>query len=186
MSQPSFRLCVFCGSQSGLGPEYVEAARRFGRALAARSIDLVYGAGSVGLMGILAETVLAEGGRAVGVIPEFLATSELMHQGLSETHVVATMHARKALMAELADAFVALPGGCGTLEDLLEAITWAELRIHDKPVGLLDVRGFFAPLMAQLGHCEEEGFLPIAVRRRLVVDRDPERLVGTLLGRLSR
>ena len=186
MFPPSARLCVFCGSQSGLGPEYVEAARQFGRALVARRIELVYGAGSVGLMGVLAETVLAGGGRAVGVIPKFLATSELMHPGLSETHVVDTMHTRKALMAELSDAFVALPGGCGTLEEVLEAISWAQLRVHDKPVGLLDVQGFFAPLMAQLGHCEEAGFLPADVRRRLVVDRDPERLVETLLARLAR
>jgi uncharacterized protein (TIGR00730 family) len=146
----------------------------------------VYGAGSVGLMGVLAETVIAGGGRVVGVIPKFLATTELMHPGLTETHVVDTMHERKALMAELGDAFVALPGGYGTLEEVLEAITWVQLRIHDKPVGLLDVQGFFAPLVAQLAHCEREGFLAPAERRRLVVEQDPDRLLTALGARPAR
>jgi uncharacterized protein (TIGR00730 family) len=180
MSRPSTHLCVFCGSHAGHSPEYAEAARALGRALVLRGIGLVYGAGSGGLMGVLADTVLAGGGCAVGVIPTFLATAELMHRGLTETHVVGTMHARKALMAELSDAFVALPGGYGTMEEVLEAITWQQLRIHEKPVGLLDVGGFFRPLVSQLDHCEKEGFLASAERRRLVVDADPDRLLARL------
>ena len=153
------RACVFCGSHTGLDARHAQAARALGRELAARNIELVYGAGSVGLMGILATSTLEAGGRVTGVIPEALATRELMHPDLTATRVVADMHARKATMAELGDAFIALPGGYGTLEELFEVTTWAQLGFHTKPVGLLNSASFFEPLLAMLDHAAAEGFL---------------------------
>src|SRR5437764_11905067 len=153
------RLCVFCGSNAGGRPAYAEAARRFGAALAARGLGLVYGGGHVGLMGVLADAVLGAGGEVYGVIPRQLADKELAHRGLTRLEVVETIHARKARMAELSDGFVALPGGYGTLDELFEILTWAQLGIHAKPVGLLDVEGFFTPLLAWVRHACAEGFL---------------------------
>src|SRR5262249_55489848 len=136
-------VCVFCGSSSGARPEYADAARRLGSALAARGLEAVTGAGHIGLMGVLADATLAGGGRVVGVIPRALVQRELAHQGLSELLVVETMHQRKALMADRADAFAALPGGYGTLDELFEVLTWAQLGLHARPVGLLNVAGYF-------------------------------------------
>jgi uncharacterized protein (TIGR00730 family) len=153
------RVCVFCGSNEGARPEYAAEARALGAELAARKIELVYGGGSVGLMGVLAEAVLAAGGSAIGVIPGPLATKELAHTGLTELRVVASMHERKATMTALADGFIALPGGLGTLEELFEVLTWAQLGIHQKPVGVLDVCGYFAGLRATLAHGVREGLI---------------------------
>ena len=152
-------VCVFCGASSGHDPAYALAARRFGEVLAQRGIELVWGAGNVGLMGVLADAVLSHGGRAVGVIPDFMVERELVHTAASEILIVDSMHARKAAMAERADAFVALPGGFGTLDELFEILTWAQLHIHSKPIGLLNVQGFFDPLLAMVRHMSREGFI---------------------------
>ena len=143
----------------GVDPAYRESARETGAWLAAEGIELVYGGGNNGLMGVLADAVLAGGGRVTGVIPDFLLAKEVGHQGVQELVVVSTMHERKARMASLADAFVALPGGCGTLEELFEILTWAQLRLHAKPIGLLNVKGFYDPLLQMLDHALAEGFL---------------------------
>ncbi|WP_137009804.1 TIGR00730 family Rossman fold protein [Aquitalea aquatilis] len=153
-------VCLFCGSNKGQRPEYITAAAAFGRTLAEQGITLVYGAGKVGLMGVAADAALAAGGKVIGVIPEFLKAKEVAHLGLTELHVTDTMHQRKALMAELADGFVALPGGFGTFDELFEILTWAQLAVHDKPVGLLDVAGFYQPLLALTRHAVDEGFVP--------------------------
>jgi uncharacterized protein (TIGR00730 family) len=153
------RLCVFCGSSTGRQPVYADAARALGEALARRGLGLVYGGGSVGLMGVLAEAALGAGGEVIGVLPRGLASKELAHDGLSQLHLVDTMHERKALMASLADGFVALPGGLGTLEELLEVFTWAQLGIHRKPVGLVNVAGYWDHLLALLAHAVGEGFV---------------------------
>ena len=152
-------VCVFCGASSGHDPAYALAARRFGEVLAQRGIELVWGAGNVGLMGVVADAVLSHGGRAVGVIPDFMVERELAHTAASEILIVDSMHARKAAMAERADAFVALPGGFGTLDELFEILTWAQLHIHSKPIGLLNVQGFFDPLLAMVRHMSREGFI---------------------------
>src|SRR5512146_1988331 len=144
------RVCVFCGSSPGSNPIYLEAARAMGRTLAGRGLGLVYGGGSVGLMGALADAALAAGGEVVGVIPRALQLRELAHGRLTTLHVVGSMHERKARMAELSDAFAALPGGMGTLEELAEILTWAQLGLHARPCGVVDVAGYFAPLLAFL------------------------------------
>ena len=174
------RLCVFCGSSAGSPPIYAEATRQMGQALAARDLGLVYGGGHVGLMGILADSVLASGGSVIGVIPQALVDKELAQAGLTELHVVTTMHQRKALMADLADGFMALPGAFGTADELFEILTWAQLGLHAKPIGLLNVAGFFDPLRAWLDHTVREGFLRSAHRRLLLEAEDPERLLDLL------
>lgn len=153
------RVCVFAGSSTGARPDYADAARALARELTRRRIGIVYGGGSVGLMGVLADTALADGGEVIGVIPRGLASRELAHAGLTEQRVVGSMHERKATMAALVDAFVALPGGLGTLEETLEVLTWSQLGIHAKPVGLLDAAGYYAGLRAFLGHAVAEGFV---------------------------
>jgi uncharacterized protein (TIGR00730 family) len=153
------RICVFAGSSTGGRPEYAEAARALAAELARRGFGLVYGGGSVGLMGVLADTALAHGGEVIGVIPRPLATRELAHPGLSELRVVESMHERKALMASLVEGFIALPGGLGTLEETLEILTWSQLGIHRKPVGLLNVAGYFDALLRLLTHAVGEGFV---------------------------
>ncbi|HEV8141527.1 MAG TPA: TIGR00730 family Rossman fold protein [Methylomirabilota bacterium] len=158
------RLCVFCGSSVGARPAYAAAARAFGAALARRSIGLVYGGGSVGLMGALADAVLAERGEVIGVIPGPLASRELAHPNVTEMRVVGSMHERKATMASLADGFIALPGGLGTLEETLEILTWSQLGIHRKPVGVLNVEGYYDALLQLMSHAVREGF----VRREYV------------------
>ena len=174
------RVCVFCGSQSGRSPAHAAAARALGNELAARGIELVYGGGHVGLMGILADEVLACGGRAIGVIPRALLERELGHAGLTELHVVGSMHERKALMAELSDAFVALPGGFGTLEEICEAITWAQLGLQRKPCALLDVEDYWAPLVALFDQAVAAGFVEPASRALVLHEREPGRLLDAL------
>lgn len=153
------RLCVFCGSSAGARPEYAQMAENLGRVLASEGIELVYGGGRVGLMGILADGVIAGGGRVVGVIPEVLMASELAHTGVTRLEVVPDMHVRKARMAELSDGFIALPGGLGTFEELFEQLTWAQLGIHAKPAVLLDLLGFYEPLLELMRHAVDEGFM---------------------------
>lgn len=174
------RLCVYCGSSAGARPVYADAAEAFGRALAARGIGVVFGGGSVGMMGIVADAVLAAGGEAIGVIPHGLAAREVGHLGLTELHVVDTMHERKALMADLSDGFVALPGGLGTLEELMEVWTWAQLGIHRRPVGLLDVDGYFGGLLAFVDHAVREGFVRESHRALLLVGETPGGLLDML------
>lgn len=174
------RICVFCGSNRGGHPDYAAAARRIGRLLLHEELGLVYGGGNVGLMGIVADTVLGGGGEVVGVIPGFLKDLEVAHLGLSELHVVSTMHERKALMADLADGFIALPGGYGTFDELCEILTWAQLRIHTKPCGLLNVRGYFDHLLAQWGQSVEEGFLKPAHRGLLSASSDETELLALM------
>jgi uncharacterized protein (TIGR00730 family) len=176
------RVCVFCGSSPGRKPAYLEAARAMGRALARRGIGLVYGGGHVGLMGAVADAALAAGGEVVGVIPRGLQLRELAHEGLTTLHVVGSMHERKARMAELADGFVALPGGMGTLEELAEILTWAQLGLHARPCGLLDVAGYYDPLVAFLDRAVEEGFVRPDHRRLLVVAQDPDALLDAFAG----
>ena len=173
-------VCVFCGASSGHDPAYALAARRFGEVLAQRGIELVWGAGNVGLMGVLADAVLSHGGRAVGVIPDFMVERELAHTAASEILIVDSMHARKAAMAERADAFVALPGGFGTLDELFEILTWAQLHIHSKPIGLLNVQGFFDPLLAMVRHMSREGFITARHLALLQMKELPEELLDAM------
>lgn len=175
------RLCVFCGSNLGGRECYAEAARRVGELLARHKIGLVYGGGHVGLMGTLADAVLRGGGEVIGVIPQALVDKELAHERLTELRIVATMHQRKAEMADLADGFAALPGGYGTLDELFEILTWAQLGLHRKPVGLLNVDGFFTPLLAWLDHSIREGFIKEKHRGLLLTATEPEELLQKLL-----
>ena len=176
------RVCVFCGSKVGHNGLYRSTAESLGRLLVERGLGLVYGGGSVGLMGVIADTVLAAGGEVIGVIPEMLATKELLHTGVEDMHRMHSMHARKAKMAELADAFIALPGGYGTFEELLEMITWAQLGIHRKPVGLLNVAGYYDPLVQLVDHAISEGFIKSKHRQLIVVAREPAQLLDQLTG----
>ena len=173
-------VCVFCGAKPNVGAAYLEAARGFGGLLAERGSTLVFGAGRTGMMGAAADGAIAAGGRTVGVIPETLMDLELAHPALTELHVVQTMHERKGLMHELSDAFVALPGGLGTFEEILEALTWAVLKYHTKPVALLDVDGCWEALLAALDRAVEEGFFRADHRALLIVESDPERLYERL------
>ncbi|MEU6643729.1 TIGR00730 family Rossman fold protein [Saccharomonospora sp. NPDC046836] len=167
------RLCVFCGSSAGHDPGYAEGAAALGALLAERGIGLVYGGASVGLMGAVADATLAAGGEVIGVIPKHLMRVEIAHHGLTELHVVEDMHERKAKMAALADAFVALPGGAGTLEELFEVWTWAQLGLHAKPVGLLDAGGYYTKLAEFIEHMVAEGFLNTRSRGLITIDSDP-------------
>ena len=176
------RICVFCGASPGRGEGYRDLAGAVGRGLAERGIGVVYGGGRVGLMGALADAALAAGGEVVGVIPRRLVDRELAHPGLTELHIVGSLHERKARMAELADGFIALPGGLGTLEELSEVASWAQLDLHAKPIGLLGRDGYWAPLMAFLDRAVEEGFISTDHRRLLQVDAD----LDTLLARFDR
>jgi uncharacterized protein (TIGR00730 family) len=176
------RLCVFCGSKSGARPSYAEATRQLGEAIVRRGLGLVYGAGHVGLMGVLADAVLDAGGEVIGVIPQALVDKELAHVGLTAMHVVASMHDRKALMADLSDAFLSLPGAFGTADEFFEILTWAQLGMHAKPIGLLNVAGFFEPLLAWLDHTVSEGFLRERHRRLLMIGDDPEEMLDRLMG----
>jgi uncharacterized protein (TIGR00730 family) len=173
-------LCVFCGSAIGRRDDYASSARNLGRLLAERGTRLVYGGGNVGLMGVLADEVLRGGGQVIGIIPRHLVERELAHAGATEMRIVGSMHERKALMAELADAFVALPGGIGTFEELLEIMTWAQLGLHNKPIGLLDVCGYYRPLLALLQNAAHEGFLQPENQGLLIVATDPAELLERL------
>lgn len=174
------RVCVFCGSSEGSDPVYAEAAEALGDELTTRGYGLVYGGGQVGLMGVLSRRVMNRGGEVIGVIPKTLTEREVASEGVTRLHVVDTMHERKALMNELSSAFVALPGGFGTMEELFEVITWAQLGLHSKPFGLLDVRGFFAPLLAFLDHATEARFIRSEYRAMVASESDPASLLDLL------
>jgi len=173
-------VCVFAGARSPLDPTLLEAARTLGTGLAARGITLVYGGGARGVMGALADAALARGGRVLGVIPESMVAREWAHAGLTELHVVPDMHTRKAKMNALADAFVAMPGGIGTLEELFEIYTWSQLGFHDKPIALLDVASFYAPLLAMLDHMVAQQFLDRPARQALVAANSVDALLSWL------
>ena len=174
------RVCVFAGSSRGTDPAYADAAAALGDALVRRGLGLVYGGAHVGLMGVLADAVLAGGGEVIGVIPRGLARKELAHPGCTELRVVGSMHERKATMADCADAFVALPGGLGTFEELLEVLTWSQLGLHDKPVGVLDVAGYWRPLEALLDRATADGFVRPEHRARLLDATTPDALLARL------
>ena len=174
------RVCVFAGSAAGARAEYAEVARTLARALVARGLGLVYGGASVGLMGVLADAVLAAGGTAIGVIPRPLAARELAHSGLTELRVVESMHERKAVMASLSDGFVALPGGLGTLEETFEILTWIHLGIHRKPIGVLNAAGYWSPLRTLLEHAAREGFVAPEASRLLLFADTPDALLDGL------
>jgi uncharacterized protein (TIGR00730 family) len=177
----SNNVCIYCGSAVGKKAEYADSARRVGHALARQGFGLVYGGGRVGLMGIVADAVLAGGGRVIGVIPEPLATKEIAHDGLTELHVVADMHQRKALMARRAIAFLTLPGGIGTFEEFFETLSWAALGLHQKPLGILNVAGYFDPLLAMLEHAVTEQFVRPQHMKRLIIATDPEAIVNAIM-----
>jgi uncharacterized protein (TIGR00730 family) len=174
------RICVFCGSNSGTNPSYREAAVRLGGLLVERGIELVYGAGNIGLMGVLADAVLAEGGHVIGVIPEALMAKEVGHLGLTELRIVKSMHERKAIMSDLSDAFIAMPGGFGTFEEFCEVVTWSQLGIQSKPCGLLNVEGYYDPLLQLFDHAVGEGFLRQENRSLVLEDRNPEGLLAKM------
>lgn len=174
------RLCVFCGSNAGHDPIYMAAARLLGESLARNGIDLVYGGASVGLMGAVADSALAHGGRVIGVMPQALVDKEIAHNGLSDLRVVGSMHERKALMAELADGFIALPGGLGTFEELFEVWTWAQLGYHEKPCALLNAGGFYDKLTSFLDDVVERGFVKPVHRAMLIVESDPPALIEAI------
>ena len=162
------RICVYCGSNPGLRPIYAEAARDLAASLVRHELELVYGGADKGIMGVIADAVLEQGGKVHGVIPKMLCEKELAHQGLTKLHVVASMHERKTLMAALSDGFIAMPGGYGTLEEIIEIITWGKLKFHDKPCGLLNIDGYFDHLLRYLDHANAEGFLRDENRRMLL------------------
>jgi uncharacterized protein (TIGR00730 family) len=174
-------ICVFCGSRDGARPEYLQAAMAFGRELARREMTLVYGGGRIGLMGAMADAVLASGGSVVGVIPDFLGDREVAHTGLTECVLVDDLFERKAIMIERSDAFVALPGGIGTFDEILEVIAWRQLRQLRQPIGLLNVANFFAPWQDLLRHCVDEGFVSASELAHIVVDSDPIGLLDAML-----
>jgi uncharacterized protein (TIGR00730 family) len=173
-------VCVFCGSRMGARPEYLEGAKALGTEIARRGFTLVYGGTSVGLMGAVADAALAQGGKVVGVLPHVLRDREIAHKGLTELHLVDSMHTRKAMMAERADAFIAMPGGIGTFEELFEVTTWAQLGIHHKPIGLLNVADFYGPLLALMRRAVDEGFIPEARAQPFTCEASPAALMDAL------
>jgi uncharacterized protein (TIGR00730 family) len=176
----SGKVCVYAGSAPGALPSYTEAARDMAQALVRRGSGVVYGGGSLGLMGALADAALAAGGEVIGVIPRFLDDREVGHGGLTELHVTENMHDRKMLMAQLSDAFVVLPGGIGTLEEVVEMLSWSQLGLHRKPIGLLDTDGFWAPLIDLLDHMTTEQFVGLDHRRLLLSEREPDALLDAM------
>jgi len=174
-------LCVFCGSSPGAKPDYIAASEHLAEVMAEQGLSLVYGGAHVGIMGAVANRLLALGGKAVGVIPEALVELEVAHQGLTELHVVADMHERKAKMAELADGFVSLPGGLGTFEEMFEILTWAQLGFHDKPSALLNVAGFYDELLSFLDNARNEQFMKPAHRDLLIAGTDPNELIARMM-----
>jgi uncharacterized protein (TIGR00730 family) len=171
------RICVFCGSSPGLKPAYLDATVRLAETLAGRDIGLVYGGARLGLMGVLADSMLGFGGEVIGVIPRSLVEWEIAHTGLSDLRIVETMHERKALMAELADGFIALPGGMGTLEEFCEVLTWVQLGLHNKPCGVLDIEEFFAPLLTFFDHMVAQRFLRTEYRAAILAETEPDVLL---------
>lgn len=174
-------ICVYCGAASGISPGYTLAARELARVLVQHQINLVYGGGNIGLMGIIADEMLRLGGEVTGVIPQSLLALEVGHLTLTRLHVVHTMHERKAMMAALSDGFIAMPGGMGTLEELFEMLTWQQLELHQKPVGVLNVDGFYDGLLAFLDHTVQQGFLKPVHRSLLLTSTDPDDLVSQLI-----
>ena len=174
------RVCIFCGSSTGLRPEYRAAAEEIATRLAKRDVGIVFGGGCVGLMGVVADTALAHGGHVIGVIPSAMVAREIAHRGLPDLRIVASMHERKALMASLSDAFIALPGGFGTFEEFCEVVTWTQLGLHRKPCGLLNTAGYYDPLVALFDRAVADGFIGSENRQIVVADSDP----GTLIDRL--
>lgn len=174
-------VCVFCGSSPGIHEGYTHAAQAMGAAIASRGLELVYGGGAVGLMGVVADAALAAGGKVTGVIPEALMAREIGHTGLTDLRVVGSMHERKAMMASLSDVFVAMPGGFGTFEEFFEVVTWSQLGLHAKPAGLLNVEGFYDPLITFLDRATEAGFIKPPHRTMVLDDEDPVRLLQRLL-----
>jgi len=174
------RICVFCGSNAGARSEYAEAARALATVLAERKLGIVYGGGNVGLMGVLADAALEHGGEVIGVIPRKLVEKEVAHHGVTELRIVETMHERKALMNDLSDAFLALPGGFGTLDEFFEVLTWSQLGFHGKPCALLNVAGYYDGMLAMLDHAVTERFLRPAHRELIIADTDPLRLLQRL------
>lgn len=172
------RVCVFCGSNRGVKPEYLQAAEQTGQALVSRGLGLVYGGTSVGLMRAVADTVLDAGGEVIGVIPEALVGKEHAYARLDDLRIVGSMQARKAMMAELSDAFIALPGGLGTLDEIFEMLTWSQLGIHRKPCGLLDIEGYYGDLIAFLDHATSQQFIKPNHRAMILIDKDPSRLLA--------
>ena len=171
------RICVYCGSSTGESAVYASAARELAEVLVRHDIELVYGGASRGMMGIIADAMLESEGTVHGVIPRMLVEKEVAHPNLSEMHIVTSMHERKSMMAALSDGFIAMPGGFGTLEEIIEILTWGQLQFHDKPCGLLNVRGYFDHLLAFLDHAQEQGFVRAQNRRMLLCDADPAALV---------
>ena len=174
------RICVFCGSNKGAKPAYIEAAKSLGKVLVKKNIGLIYGGGKVGLMGVIADEVLAGGGEVIGVIPQSLVAREVAHQTVTQMHIVNSMHERKALMADLSDGFMALPGGMGPLDEFCEILTWAQLGIHQKPCGILNVENYFTPLLAMFDHAMREGFLRDTHRALVIEATEPETLLDLL------
>jgi uncharacterized protein (TIGR00730 family) len=179
-------ICVFCGSSTGRDPAYLAAAEKLGAAMARNNLRLVYGGGSIGLMGAVAKSVLAHGGAVTGIIPDFLLRREIMLEGVDDFHIVPDMHTRKMMMFERADAFVALPGGVGTLEEVVEQMTWAQLGRHRKPIVLADIGGFWSPLMHLLTHMSDEAFIRPGYEVKFQVARSPEEIVPLVLSTAER
>ncbi|WP_017727892.1 LOG family protein [Halalkalibacterium ligniniphilum] len=177
------RIAVFCGSSSGRDPIYVNEAKNLGKLLAAKGIGLVYGGAVVGCMGAVAEGVMAGGGEVIGVMPKKLANIELAHHGLTELHIVETMHERKAMMAELSDAFIALPGGAGTLEEWFEVFTWAQIGYHQKPCSLLNVNGYYTPFIALFDHMIDQGFVQKEQKHLIIIENEAKTLLKRLINK---
>jgi uncharacterized protein (TIGR00730 family) len=177
------RVCIFCGSSTGVRPEYRAAAERIAIELARRGVGIVFGGGRVGLMGVVADTALAHGGHVIGVIPSAMVAREIAHRGLPDLRIVASMHERKALMASLSDAFIALPGGFGTFEEFCEVVTWTQLGLHGKPCGLLSVAGYYDGLVAQVDRAVSDGFIRPENRQIVLADSDPAALIERLIER---
>jgi uncharacterized protein (TIGR00730 family) len=180
---PIKRICVFCGSNTGARSAYTDVAQQLGKAIVSHGMELVYGGGSIGLMGVIADAVLKEKGNVIGVIPHALSSKEFAHPGLTELRMVSSMHERKAMMAELSDAFVAMPGGFGTFDEFFEILTWAQLGLHAKPIGLLNVEGYFDLLLAFINHALQERFIQTKHRRMIITSHDPEELLSELIRR---
>lgn len=174
------KICVFCGSSAGQNPIYKKAAAALGQFMADQQIELIYGGGNVGLMGIMADSAIASNGKCIGIIPQSIADLEIAHTGISELHVVKGMQERKAMMTEFADGFIALPGGFGTLDELMEVLTYNQLRIHDKPVGILNVNGYFDALLRFFDHCVTEGFVRVEHRQNIFVSDNAEELINDM------
>lgn len=173
-------VCVFCGSSPGIDPAYAQAARSLGRTLAEANVRLVFGGGHVGLMGVISNAALEAGGEAIGIIPKSLVERELAHPGLTDLRIVGSMHERKAMMSDLSEGFITLPGGTGTLEEFFEVLTWAQLGEHEKPCGLLNVAGYYDPLLAVFDQMVDEGFLSASNRALVLVESEPDKLLRRL------